>query len=107
MASKHLDAGSYAIVATANIEALGKFAGGDAIWDDECELHSGAGVIGGATDRRVVPTLDEVKISLSMNGGAQIAAGGGDVSLWCRSQGGGSVGVTDAQMMVTRIAGFF
>jgi Collagen triple helix repeat (20 copies) len=107
VASKHLDAGSYSIVATANLDAAGKFAGSDAIWDSECELHSGTGIIGGATDRRFIPTLDSAKISLSMNGGAQIAAGGGDVSLWCRSQGGGSVGVTDAQMMITRIAGFF
>ena len=107
VASRHLDAGSYSIVATANIFASGKFAGGDAIWDSECELHSGTGIIGGATDRRVIPTLDFAKISLSMNGGAQIAAGGGDVSLWCRSQGGGSVEVTDAQMMITKIAGFF
>ena len=74
---EQLDAGSYSIVATANIDAFGKFAGGDAIWDSECELHSGTGIIGGATDRRVIPTLDSVKISLSANGGAQIAAGGG------------------------------
>ncbi len=107
VASKQLDAGSYSVVATANIDAFGKFAGSDAIWDSECELHSGTGIIGGATDRRVIPTLDSVKISLSANGGAQIAAGGGDVSLWCRSQGGASVGVTDAQMMITKIAGFF
>jgi hypothetical protein len=105
VASKHLDGGSYAVAATANIEADGKFAGSDAIWDHECELHNGSGTIGGATDRREIPTLDKVKISLSMNGGAQVPLGGGDVSLWCRSQG--AAVVTDAQIMIIKVAGFF
>ena len=105
VASKHLDAGSYAVVATANIDTALPF-GGDIIDDIGCQLRNGTGVIGGATDRRPVPNDDEDKVSLSMNGGAEVPAGGLDVSLWCFAQGGDAL-LADAQMMIIRIAGFF
>ena len=62
--SKHLDAGSYALVASANIiEILGPTS--DHIDDASCELRTWNGtVIGAATDRRVVPGDDTVKVSL-------------------------------------------
>ena len=44
-------------------------------------------------------------MALSMNGGAQVPDGGGDVSLWCREQDGGSL--DGAQIMILKIAGFF
>ena len=47
-----------------------------------------------------------VKSTLSMNGGAQVPRGGGEVSLWCKVQGGGG-SIDYAQMMIIRIDGFF
>lgn len=84
--SKRLPAGSWAIVATADLEAgLGNF-GGDRITSASCQLRNGSGVIGFATDRRVVPEDDVAARSLSLNGGAAVPAGGGEVSLWCNAQ---------------------
>lgn len=102
---RNLPAGSYAVIATANIRSFFPFAG-DQIRDTACELRNGAGFIGGATDRRVIPNGDNVRVSLSMNGGAQVPGGGGEVSLWCRYQGGNAEFVY-GQMMIIRLDGFF
>ncbi len=104
VASKHLDGGSYAVTATVTLDETGNF-GGDLIDDLECELHNGNGFIGGTTDRRVLPNLDKITASLSINGGAQVPATGGDISVWCRAQSG--IGyVNNAQIMILKIAGF-
>jgi hypothetical protein len=82
--SKNLTAGSWAIVATVNTNVYSQGGGptaGDNIRDVSCELRNGATVIGSATDRRAIPLDDLVKRSLSMNGGAQVPAGGGEVSV--------------------------
>jgi hypothetical protein len=105
VAAKTLPAGSYAVIATANTETGAPFGGGDRITDTACELRNGSNFIGGATDRRVVKNLDQGKAALSMNGGAQVPAGGGEVSLWCLSQLGGIV--RSGQMMMIRLDGFF
>ena len=102
---KTLPAGSYAIVATANTSSGVAFRG-DNVRDAVCELRNGGGFIGGATDRRVIPEAEFVKRTLSMNGGAQVPAGGGEVSLWCKSQSANET-VDYAQMMITRVDGFF
>jgi hypothetical protein len=104
VAAKALPEGSWAMVATANIRPGFGNIGGDRIVSSRCELHSGASVVGGATDRRFLPSDDNVDATLSMNGGAQIPAGGGQVSVWCLSQLGGPV---NAQMMMMRVGGFF
>jgi len=70
-----------------------------------CELRSGTSYVGGATDRRVIPISDTVKVSLSMNGGAQVPPGGGEVSLWCQSQNVDFF-VDYAQMMMLQVGGF-
>jgi hypothetical protein len=101
--SKNLPAGSWAIVVTANIEPGSPF-DGDAISTTICELRNGAGIIGSATDRRFIPEDDLVELSLSMNGGALVSAGGGEMSLWCQSQI--VAGVTQAQMMIVQVGGF-
>jgi hypothetical protein len=80
VAGKFLPAGSWAITATANTTTGVAFQG-DNVRDTVCELRNGANFIGGATDRRVIPEADFVKRTLSMNGGAQVSAGGGEVSL--------------------------
>ena len=106
--SRHLDEGTYALIATANLHDYGRFAGDDAIADSECELHTWDGsLIGAAADRRVVPTLDSTKVSLSMNGAANIPAGGGDISLWCQTQLGGGASVDNSQIMIIKHGGFF
>ncbi len=105
--SKNLPAGSWAIVATVNTNALipGVNPGEDTkVRDAGCELRNGTDFIGGATDRRLIREDDTVKRSLSMNGGAQVPAGGGEVSVWCRSQA--AEAVIYAQMMLMRVGGF-
>ena len=102
--SKHVPEGSWAVVATANSTVgLGNF-GGDRIVDMTCVLRNGSDVIGSATDRRVVPADDAAKRSVSMNGGAAVPAGGGTVSLWCKSQLDDDV--DQAQMMLTQVGSF-
>ncbi len=54
----------------------------EASGDTVCELRNGSGYIGGATDRRGIAGRRHTSVSLSMNGGAQVPAGGGEVSLW-------------------------
>jgi hypothetical protein len=61
-----------------NVELVGRLIG---IWNQTGNF------IGGATDRRETPSGQQTKMSLSMNGGAQVPAGG-DVRLWCRVQSG-------------------
>jgi hypothetical protein len=77
--------------------------GGDENVDVSCQLRNGANFIGGATDRIFISQNDLGKTSLSMNGGAQVPAGGGEVSLWCMSQIEGAV---DAQIMLLKVGGF-
>ena len=101
---KNLAAGSYAITATANTSSGASF-GQDNTRDTVCELRNGGSYIGGAADRRTIPDGQFVKRTLSMNGGAQVPAGGGEVSLWCKAQG--AFETVDAQMMIIRLDGFF
>jgi hypothetical protein len=107
VASKNLPAGSYAVTATVNLNSVFPFGGADLDRDTECELRNGTGFIGGAKDRRRTHSGDHTVMSLSMNGGAQVPAAGGEVSTWCRYQGSNSVGVVSGQMMIIRVAGFF
>jgi hypothetical protein len=102
--TKSLPAGSYAVIATANTNHGTPFAG-DQVRDMVCELRNGTSFIGGAADRRVLPDGDRVDPSLSMSGGAQVPAGGGEVSMWCRAQGVGSFNY--GTMMIIRLDGFF
>jgi hypothetical protein len=107
VAAKNLPAGSYAITATANIRVVNF----DGVRDAVCELRNGSGFIGGATDARPALLNNHVSISLSMNGGAQVPAGGGEVSLWCKYQGVRPdlfiASVDYGQMMIIRLDGFF
>jgi hypothetical protein len=103
---KNLPAGSYAITATANIAHTIVAAGSR---DTVCELRNGTTFIGGASDRRDKLSGETSTISLSMNGGAQVPGGGGEVSLWCRYQGatGSFTSFQYGQMMIIRLDGFF
>jgi Collagen triple helix repeat (20 copies) len=103
--SKTVPAGNWTVVATANIFSTFPFGGFEPIRTTRCELRSGVGVIGRATDRRQVPDSDHTISNLSLNGGAAFP-GGGVISLWCNYQGGG-VGVEQAQMMITQVGSFF
>jgi hypothetical protein len=104
--SKRLPSGSWAVVATVNTGAHdGSFGGAEETTRDlACELRNGDAFIGGATDRRVIP-VEDAKTSLSMNGGAQVPTGGGEVSLWCKSQMY-SEWVNQAQIMFLQVGGF-
>ena len=70
-----------------------------------CEIRNGNTHIGGAFDRRVWADEETVNASLSMNAGAQVPAGG-EVSLWCRVQGGGG-SFNYGSMQAIRLGGFF
>jgi hypothetical protein len=105
VAAKSLPAGSWAIAATVNTTAMpGDGSAGNA--DLVCELRNGNNFIGGATDRRFVEAGSIARRSLAMNGGAQVPAGGGEVSLWCLSQLEPSEWVKYSQMMMIRLDGF-
>jgi hypothetical protein len=105
IAGKILPEGSWVVFATVNT-IVGERAGGTAlITDATCELRSGAAYIGGATDRRSVPDHDIVKRSLSITGGAQIPAGGREISIWCIAQGLTEY-VQDSRLMMLRVGGF-
>ena len=97
--------GFVAVVATVNSTAPDVHIGADLVAVDlACELRNGSSFIGGATGGGVVPNTGEAKRSVSMNGGAQIAAGGAEVSVWCRSTERDDVNY--GQMMLTRVGGF-
>jgi hypothetical protein len=101
---KTLPAGTYAIAATANIEVNINPA---TETDTLCELRNTSGAfIGGARDGRIVSNQIHT-VSLSMNGGAQVPAGGGEVGLYCRLSAGGTTQFADGQIMVIRVDGFF
>jgi len=101
--SKGLPPGNWTVVATANIHVFGPFDGGDKIVTARCELRNGAGVIGSALDRRVLPEDDQIISSLSLNGGAFFPEGG-VVSLWCEDQV--PADVLQAQMMFLQVGSF-
>ncbi len=101
--AKNLPAGNWAIVATANFSTLFYYNNDDGFeGTTRCELRNGADVVGFADDRRGVKT--DVHVSLSMNGGAAVPAGGGEVSLWCGSQFGGFL--ENAQLMIMQVGSF-
>lgn len=81
---------------------------GESVRDVACQLRNGGTYVGGATDRRLIAYADTVKRSLSMNGGAQISARGGEVSVWCLAQYGrdGLDKVVYAQLMAIKLGGF-
>ena len=108
--SKSLPAGSYAIAATANVAVrIGGDPGNTEYRDTTCELRGTNGAyIGGGRDRRLYPHVETTTVSISMNGGAQVPAGGGEVGLYCRYQEGGAFSRTaDGQMMILKLDGFF
>ena len=102
--AKNLPAGSWAMVATVNMNMNQDTSFGGHVLTTACELRSGAAFVGGAVDRRVLPGDESVAATLSMNGGAQIPAGGGQVSLWCSNQQGGTA---SGQIMMMKVGGFF
>jgi hypothetical protein len=102
---KTLPAGSYAIAATANIRTAQS--SDTTSRDTVCELRNTSGAfIGGGGDRRPAEVGTHSTISLSMNGGVQVPAGGGEVGLYCRYQAAG-IQTGDGQMMIIRLDGFF
>jgi hypothetical protein len=82
----------------------GFFFQGDHNADASCTLRNGADVIGAAADRRLITEGDSPKRSLTMNGGALVPSGGGELSVWCASQGPDAVDT--AQVMIMQVGGF-
>jgi hypothetical protein len=97
--AKTLPAGNWAIAVTANFSSFDVIDPVEAT--TRCELRNGDDVIGFAADRRLVKVS---YVSLAMNGGAAVPAGGGEVSLWCDSQYPGYL--DHAQMMFIEVGSF-
>jgi hypothetical protein len=102
--SKQLPAGSWTAVATLTTRNESQGFGGDHIIDVFCTLRHGTDVIGSAHDRRVVPEGDFIIRSLTLTGGAQVPAGGGELSVWCDSNF--TDGVLAGQLMMLQVGGF-
>jgi hypothetical protein len=103
--SKTLPAGDYVFLATFNTTGCPGCFHDAHIADAECQLrNAGGSVIGGTTDRRWIPADDTIKRSLSFNGGTTIPAGGGTVTVWCRSQV--QEDINNGQMLTLRVDGF-
>jgi hypothetical protein len=110
IASKSLAPGSWAVFGIANMQSLNGTFGPhrDTFGDAHCQLRNGNDFIGGATSRVFMSEDDNVgKRSLSMFGGAQVPAGGGEISLWCNSQFGDTETVDFALIMAVQLGGFF
>jgi hypothetical protein len=104
VASKSLSAGDYVFLATINTTGCPGCYIDEHVLDAECQLRNPSGsVIGGTTDRRYIPPTDEVKRSLSFNGGAALP-NGGTVSVWCRGQFAESI--DSGQILTLRVDGF-
>lgn len=96
---------SWAVTATVTTRIFGQIVGNDTIRDLHCELRESGAFMGGASDRRVIPSDDSVIRSLTVTGGAFIRPGGGRVSLMCRGQGGLD-NVMGALIMLVQVDGF-
>ena len=103
VAAKNLPEGGWVLHATVTIDEP-VHVGADEVRSVACELRSGTGFIGGTGDRRLSPDGDGVVASLTMNGGAQVPPGGGEVSVWCNRQGGN--GRANAQMVISQVSFF-
>jgi hypothetical protein len=106
MVAKDLPPGDWAVIGTVNTTSFTQF-DHDGITDAVCELRAGAAgqVIGSALDRRLIPEGQEVRRSLTLNGGAHLP-NGGRVGVWCRSQAS-SDHVEHIQLMLMKVGGFF
>lgn len=60
--------------------------------------------IGGTSDRRSTLNYQQTRASLSVNGGAQVPAAGGSITLSCRWQGGGGYG--DGHIVILNVGGY-
>lgn len=102
IATKILPPGSWAITASVSTFLVpGLDEGGNGTL--ACELRNSDGFIGGAEDRRFFEDGEIANRSISMNGGAQVPAGGAEVSLWCKSQ---MKELVSGQMMMLQVGGF-
>lgn len=102
---KTVPGGTYAVVATGNIDTPIGFGGHEIVGDAVCVLRNGSTQIGIAPDRRTTGVDQFATVSLASNGTATVPAGGAEVSLWCRYQGGRALG--DGQIMIVRTDGLF
>jgi hypothetical protein len=102
---KTVPGGTYAVVGTGNVDTPAGFGGHEIVGDTVCVLRAQSTQIGIGRDRRTTCVDQFATISVSMNGIAQIPAGGAEISLWCRYQGGFAAG--DGQIMILRTDGAF
>jgi hypothetical protein len=104
--AKTLPAGNYIVVAIARVGG----GGADTIRDTFCELRSPLGgitTIASAHDGRHASSASVTTAELSMFDGSIVPEGGGEVSLWCRYDGGTTELTGHGRIMAIRLDGFF
>src|SRR5262249_31933274 len=72
-----------------------------------CLLKANGGVIGGAHSRAFSPDDASVQETLTMNGGAVMPPGGGNIEVWCSWQGDPFTSNAAAQIMATETPFFW
>jgi hypothetical protein len=108
--SKNLPQGNWVIVATAVLS--GQSATDKPTTSGTCELRNGAGEVLGGALSGIPPHIwmsgyYSGIASLTVNGGAAIGSGGGEVSLWCKVEGLASGSIGGRQMAIWEVGGFF
>ena len=104
--TKHFVQGSYAHIATVELESPAFFQG-DTFYRWDCQMRdAGGNVIGAAVQANPVGTSDPGQGTLTMTGGTVIGANGGDVTIRSGTSNGGGekLGV---QMLTFQVGGFF
>ncbi|HMQ02488.1 MAG TPA: hypothetical protein PKD26_01045 [Pyrinomonadaceae bacterium] len=107
--SKTLPPGNWVVVATATI--VSPTYTEEEVVTSECVLRNGGSEIGWTSDRRYIDatdsnTIDNARVSLTLNGGAFLPQGG-VISLWCAQPNAPGTSHALAQMMIMQVGGFF
>lgn len=101
-----LGEGTYAFVATVQLQAAFGDTDPDASVTSRCELRGSATVLGGAS--AVLYTDDNiVETTLTFNGSRAIGPAGEQITIWCSSSGSPSAGSVGIQLMTIKVGGVF
>ncbi len=107
VASRVVPAGSYAIIASANVRSFFSFPG-DNFTTGACELRAPDGAVLGSAIENLYTTDDLAQwVSLSLNGMALgVPAGGGEIGLYCKvASGQTSTRRANGQMLILQFDG--
>lgn len=103
--STNLPAGTYALIATAWLEATGEIASEAATFT--CELRDGSTVIGENGARLYADSFITVGTTITVNSVRTIGGGGSEVSLWCLNRGSTTGFSNGAHLVTVKVGGDF